>query len=982
MPHWPAYGGGVAPCAAAGQTAARAMARRNFFTTPALDTRRAARRRPVWLRLTAALLCRVERGVDLGDLLRLDLLVRRAAVAARLAAEVEVEVREALAAAVRADLLERRQQLLLGLRPRVRAHRRRVGRADLDRAVALEAGRRRDELADDDVLLQAEQTVDLALDRGVGQHLRRLLEGGRREEGLGRERCLRDPEDQRLGRRLVLLLLLHARVLTLEHDLVHELTRQQVGVAVVLDTHLLQHLPDDELDVLVVVVYTLRLVYLRHLADEIQLGRGVTLEAQQACGAERALVQRIAGLDTLAMRDEKPRAARHRERALVLLLATVREDGDLQLPLGLLQRDRAFDLGELRGALRVPRLEDLDDTREAVRDVRAGDTAGVERPHRQLRARLADRLRGDDADRVADLRHLAARQERAVAGLAHAGLRLAREHRAHRHDEVLGGVGELLDDLAHPRHGELLAPLGDHRLARPAGRKRLVHVLGEDAARDALVQPLRIEERQLDELLRLAVLLADDHVLRDVDETPRQVARVGGAERRVGEALTGTVRRDEVLEHRQALHEVRLDRALDDLALRIRHQSAHAGELTELRERSAGARVGHHEERVQLVEVLEHRLGDRVGRLRPNVHDRLVPLGLGDEPVLVRLLDLADALLVLREQRFLRRRDDDVVLRDRHAGLRGVAEAELLDRVEHRGDRVGAVLLDEARDEFVERLLRERAVDVVVVLRELALERADRLAQRAIDLRVEDDAAGGGENELALPQVLDRLLQGHLLRVERELDLLLGAEPRRPRVHRGGLELVEVQVGVREVVRPEHHVLRRSREGAARRRRADVVRRQHQDPRLGLRLGRQRHVHRHLVAVEVGVERMAEERMHLDRLALDEHRLERLDAEAVERRGAVQQHRVLLDDLLEDVPDLGLHLVDVPLGRLDVLDDLPLDEPAHDERLEELERHELRQPALVQLQVRPGHDDRAARVVDALAEQVLAEPALLALEHV
>ncbi len=36
----------------------------------------------------------------------------------------------------------------------------------------------------------------------------------------------------------------------------------------------------------------------------------------------------------------------------------------------------------------------------------------------------------------------------------------------------------------------------------------------------------------------------------------------------------------------------------------------------------------------------------------------------------------------------------------------------------------------------------------------------------------------------------------------------------------------------------------------------------------------------------------------------------------------------------------------------------------------------------MQLQVRPGDDHGAARVVDALAEQVLAEPALLALEHV
>src|SRR3712207_7758841 len=34
-----------------------------------------------------------------------------------------------------------------------------------------------------------------------------------------------------------------------------------------------------------------------------------------------------------------------------------------------------------------------------------------------------------------------------------------------------------------------------------------------------------------------------------------------------------------------------------------------------------------------------------------------------------------------------------------------------------------------------------------------------------------------------------------------------------------------------------------------------------------------------------------------------------------------------------------------------------------DEGLEQLERHLLRQPALVQLQLRPHHDDRAARVV-------------------
>src|SRR6476469_5347577 len=73
----------------------------------------------------------------------------------------------------------------------------------------------------------------------------------------------------------------------------------------------------------------------------------------------------------------------------------------------------------------------------------------------------------------------------------------------------------------------------------------------------------------------------------------------------------------------------------------------------------------------------------------------------------------------------------------------------------------------------------------------------------------------------------------------------------------------------------------------------DVVARQHEDAGLGLRLGRQGQVHGHLVAVEVRVERGADQRVDLDGLALDQLRLEGLDAQAVQRRRAVEQHRVL-----------------------------------------------------------------------------------------
>jgi hypothetical protein len=67
---------------------------------------------------------------------------------------------------------------------------------------------------------------------------------------------------------------------------------------------------------------------------------------------------------------------------------------------------------------------------------------------------------------------------------------------------------------------------------------------------------------------------------------------------------------------------------------------------------------------------------------------------------------------------------------------------------------------------------------------------------------------------------------------------------------------------------------------------------------------------------------------------------------------------------------------------LDGRDQPPFLELVVDERLEQLERHLLRQPALIQLQLGTNDDDRPAGIVDALAEQVLAEAPLLALERV
>ena len=90
----------------------------------------------------------------------------------------------------------------------------------------------------------------------------------------------------------------------------------------------------------------------------------------------------------------------------------------------------------------------------------------------------------------------------------------------------------------------------------------------------------------------------------------------------------------------------------------------------------------------------------------------------------------------------------------------------------------------------------------------------------------------------------------------------------------------------------------------------------------------------------------------------------------------------LLDDLFQDVPDRVVLALQHLLGRLDRVGVAQLLEPANDERLEQFQGDLLRQTALVQPQFRADDDDRPGRVIDALAEQVLAEAALLALDHV
>src|SRR5208283_3960476 len=142
----------------------------------------------------------------------------------------------------------------------------------------------------------------------------------------------------------------------------------------------------------------------------------------------------------------------------------------------------------------------------------AGGAADVEGAHRELGARLADGLGGDDSDRFAEVDQMAAAEIASVAFHAHALARLAGQHRAN------------LDSLDAGFFDSLYLVLVDHLVGAHQ------HFVGEgvadvfegDASEHAIAESLDYlaafdQRRHLDSVERAAIVLADDRVLRDVN---------------------------------------------------------------------------------------------------------------------------------------------------------------------------------------------------------------------------------------------------------------------------------------------------------------------------------------------------------------------------------------------------------------------------------------------------------------------------------
>ena len=161
-----------------------------------------------------------------------------------------------------------------------------------------------------------------------------------------------------------------------------------------------------------------------------------------------------------------------------------------------------------------------------------------------------------------------------------------------------------------------------------------------------------------------------------------------------------------------------------------------------------------------------------------------------------------------------------------------------------------------------------------------------------------------------------------------------------------------------DVVKSEHHILRRHGDRSTIGRVEDIVRAEHKHLCLKDSLVAEWQVHSHLVTVEVGVECRTCERVKLDSLTLNHAGLECLDTKAVKSRGTVEEYGVTLHHILQNVPNDRFLAVNYLLGTLHGLHNAALNELADYEWLVKLGCHIFRNTALVHLQLRTYNDYR------------------------
>ncbi len=298
-------------------------------------------------------------------------------------------------------------------------------------------------------------------------------------------------------------------------------------------------------------------------------------------------------------------------------------------------------------------------------------TTDVERTHRQLCTRFTDGLCRDNADSFTFVDDVATRQVTTIAVRTYTKVGVAGYNGTH-----FNGVNGVCFQQVTPLFVQQRVAWNQN-----VRGTRFQHIFCCHTAQNAVTQRLfhvaTLDNRgHQDTFVRTTVIFGHYQILRDVNQTTSQVTGVRGFQCGIRQTFTRTVRGDEVLEYVQTFTEVRGDWRFDDGAIRLRHQTTHTGQLTNLCRRTTRTGVGHHVDAVEGdlllflavtvnhgfgLQVIHHRFGYTIVRRSPDIDNFVIAFASGYQTRLELLLDLSNFGFRFRDDLVFFLRDDHVI---------------------------------------------------------------------------------------------------------------------------------------------------------------------------------------------------------------------------------------------------------------------------------------------------------------------------------
>ena len=358
--------------------------------------------------------------------------------------------------------------------------------------------------------------------------------------------------------------------------------------------------------------------------------------------------------------------------------------------------------------------------------------------------------------------------------------------------------------------------------------------------------------------------------MRYIHQTTSKVTGIGSLKSRIRKTLTSTVGRDKVLLYRKSFEEVRSNRVLNNgptfatTLLRLSHKTTKPSQLTDLLLRTTGSGVEHHVDTIEAVvvffEALHHQIGKEIGSFIPDSHDFVVAR---------LIIDFPHTVLFDNTVRFSRSLCDNSLFlgRDKHIlEVKGKTAkechtiTEVLYIVKELSCTSNPADLEYIFNDSLERLFPEEFVDITNLIGDKVVEhKSPNRGLYNITLRLSIYNSCIGHH------YLDRLMDIYTPIVISDIGLLCTIENRGDTflINNLLLKLLLLRsqaAELRDVIKPEHHILRRHSNRLTTCRVEDIVRSQHEKLSFGNSFITQGEVNSHLVAVKVGIEGGTRER--------------------------------------------------------------------------------------------------------------------------